>query len=342
MDGPHDLAVPLDRPVDLDGVQVHYFRVPTLRRLCWAPGMGRRLAREIAGFDIVHLHSVYLWPTMAAARLAERAAVPYLLAPRGMLVRELIERRSRWVKRAWISVFERRTIARSRGLHVTSTTEADDVRDLGLPLSQVYCVPNGVEVPPTPQSVDAGPYAWVPRPYGLILSRLNWKKGIDRLLAAWAVVPEVPLVVAGNDDEGYLTVIRRKIAEYGLQDRVHLVGEVSDAQKWGLYAGASVFVLPSYSENFGNVVAEAMAMACPVVVTPEVGLAEFVAKHAAGRVSAGEPGELARNIREVLEHPQRTAIGQRARAAVLRHLSWSGVAEQMELAYEQARARPAS
>src|SRR5439155_8383998 len=101
VDGDGVSDVPLDRPVNLDGVHVHYFGA-SLRRIYFSPGMRRMLEKRVRDFDVVHAHSVFLWPTAAAARAAHARGVPYVISPRGMLVNELIERKSRFAKRAWI------------------------------------------------------------------------------------------------------------------------------------------------------------------------------------------------------------------------------------------------
>lgn len=342
VDGDSNLDVPLDRPVERDGVNVHYFPVPALRRLCWAPALGTRLRKDIAGFDVAHLHSVFLWPTWAAARAAHRAGVPYVTAPRGMLVGDLIRKRSRWIKTAWISLIERTTLARAASVHVTAELEEAELRALDLPLPEVTWIPNGVEWPTSYVPLTAGPFSGLPRRYALFLSRLSWKKGLDRLLEAWQRVPELPLVIAGNDDEGYQSKLESLASRLGVRDRVVFVGAASDEHKWALYAGAELFVLPSYSENFGNVVAEAMAMACPVVVSPEVGIASLVAKAGAGIVTPNEPWMLAAAIRSLSNNSaRREECGRRGREAVHAHLSWSSVAERTERLYERILARGA-
>ncbi|HEY4573758.1 MAG TPA: glycosyltransferase, partial [Thermoanaerobaculia bacterium] len=128
--GDGTLDVPLGRPVAIDGVEVRYFPVRSLRRLYWAPGLAAAARAEVASFDAVHLHSVFLWPTSAAARAAERADVPYVLSPRGMLVPELIDARGRWRKLAWLALAERRTIERAAVLHATSALEAEEAARL--------------------------------------------------------------------------------------------------------------------------------------------------------------------------------------------------------------------
>jgi glycosyltransferase involved in cell wall biosynthesis len=336
IDGDSDLDVPLDRPVPLDGISVHYFRVPALRRLWWSPSLGRRLRESIDDFDVVHIHAVFLWPMLAAARAAARAGVPYVLAPRGMLIRDVISRKSRWVKTAWIHFFERKTLAQAAAVHVTAELEGVELRAMGLPAQHIACIPNGVDLPREHLTLADGPYSGLPDRYVLFLSRISWKKGLDRLITAWQWVPDVPLVIAGNDDEGYRPQLQELARTLGIADRVIFLGSVGDNHKWALYERAQLFVLPSYSENFGNVVAEAMGMACPVVLTAEVGIAPLVEAAGAGVIVDGNPGKLATTIKELLADPQRRAeMGRRGAAAAKAQLSWSGVAASAEDLYRQ-------
>lgn len=341
MDGSHDLDVPLRGPVLLDGVRVHYFRVPALRRLCWSPAMGRRLETDVATFDVAHLHSVYLWPTLKAARCASAAGVPYLLAPRGMLMRDAIRGRNPWVKQAWIQLAERRSLREAARLHVTAPAEADEAALLGVELPPIDCIPNGVDLPARYASLRSGPFAWLPRQYALFLSRINWKKGLDRLIRAWRHVPDLPLVVAGNDEEAYTPRLQRIAAEAGVADRVHFIGPVADEHKWGMFQAAEMFVLPSYSENFGNVVAEAMAVGCPVVVSGAVGIAPLVREFGAGEVISGEPDDIAAAVERLRADPERrSAAGENGRRAITHTLQWPAIAAQMESAYRRAMRLP--
>jgi glycosyltransferase involved in cell wall biosynthesis len=336
VDGAADSDVPLDRPVEIDGVNVHYFRVPALRRLWWSPDMGRRLRASVHEFDAVHVHAVFLWPMFAAARAAARAGVPYVIAPRGMLVRDVISRKSRWVKNAWIYLVERESLARAAAIHVTAELEGRELQALGLPAPHMTWIPNGVQWPAQWQPLDAGPYAHLPAGYALFLSRISWKKGLERLITAWQWVPDIPLVIAGNDDEDYQPRLVELARSLGLTERVIFLGAVSDAHKWALYSHARLFVLPSYSENFGNVVAEAMAMGCPVAVTPEVGIASLVESTGAGIVVPGAAPEFAAAVRDLLSNPSRLhAMGERGKQAARERLSWDAVAAQTEDLYRQ-------
>ena len=329
-------AVPVGQAVALDGVEVWYFPVTVPRRLYRSPAMGAALRDRVSGFDVVHLHSVFLWPTAAAARAAERAEVPYLLAPRGMLVADLLRRRGRWRKAAWLRLVERRTLARAAGLHATAELEAEEARRLDLPIPRVFVVPNGIDPePPADLSsiqptirrlLDSGPFL-------LYLGRLSWKKGLDRLIPALARVPETTLAVAGNDEEGIRPRLEGLAREAGVVGRVVFLGPVDGADKAALLQRCAALVLPSYSENFGNSVLEAMAAGRPVAVTPEVGLAGVVREEKVGIVADGDPVILGEALRALLADPDREAMGLRGAEAARRRFGWEAVAREMEEVY---------
>ncbi len=209
-----------------------------------------------------------------------------------------------------------------------------ELRALGLSVRRISCIANGVEWPAKHLAKSATPFAALPQNYVLFLSRLSWKKGLDRLITAWRWVADTPLVIVGNDDENYRPRLEELVRSLGLVGRVIFVGPATDAHKWALYEEAQLFVLPSYSENFGNVVAEAMAMGCPVVVTAEVGIAPWVRSVGAGVVVGGSAREIASVINELLADPlRREEMGTRGAATTRAHLSWESVAAQAEALY---------
>ena len=146
VDGPNDSDVPLGIPVDIDGVKVWYFSSPYFRRIYWSLTMKKALKKHMPLFDLVHLHSIFLWPTWAAARACRACNVPYVLAPRGMLVKELIKRKSRWGKSVWIKFFERHNLERASTIHVTTKAEETRVRRFGFKLPVISVVPNGIDI----------------------------------------------------------------------------------------------------------------------------------------------------------------------------------------------------
>jgi glycosyltransferase involved in cell wall biosynthesis len=331
------LDVPLGRPVGIDGVEVRYFPVRSLRRLYWAPGLAAAARAEMARFDAVHLHSVFLWPTSAVARAAERGDVPYVLSPRGMLVPELIRAHGRWRKLAWMALAERRTIERAAVLHATSDLEAGEAARLGFPLPPVAVVPNGID----PEPWDGNPDELSPsvreivegEPFLLFLGRLSWKKGLDRLIPALADVPGAVLAVAGNDEEGLRPALERLTRNSG---RVRFLEAVHGADKAALLHRTAALVLPSRSENFGNVVLESWSAGRPVAVTPEVGLAGTVRETGAGIVLDGDLGQA---LASLLADPARLdAMGRRGAEAVRERFGWPAVAREMEEVYARIRA----
>jgi glycosyltransferase involved in cell wall biosynthesis len=147
VDGAVDSVVPLQDPVDMDGSITYSGTI--MRRLCRA--MRCALHRRIGDFDIVHTHSVFLWPPWAAARAAHAANIPYVVSPRGMLVPELIRRKNRWVKNAWIALIERSTLQNAAAVHATSEVEAGHIAEFGWRLRPIVTIPHGVD---DPENID--------------------------------------------------------------------------------------------------------------------------------------------------------------------------------------------
>jgi glycosyltransferase involved in cell wall biosynthesis len=329
VDGNGVSPVPLDRPARLDGVTVWYFATGVGRRLYRSPGMRQALGVNIASFDIVHVHSVFLWPTSVAAQAARTAGVPYVLSPRGMLVGDLIRRKSSLAKRAWIALFERRNVEEAATVHLTSEIEASDLRALGFRCTRIAVVPNGIELPGDEKPVAAFADG-MRRPYVLFLGRLNWKKGLDRLIPAMELVPNADLLIAGNDEENYRPKLEALAHRCGVVDRVRFLGPVHGETKWALLSSAKILALPSYSENFGNVVLEAMAAGCAVMVTPEVGMASIVREAGCGVVTPNDPVDLGLAMKRLLDdHERRRCMGEAGRRVVEAKYTWNIISKQM-------------
>jgi glycosyltransferase involved in cell wall biosynthesis len=337
VDGDRDSAVPHETPVNIGGVTVWYFRSPRFRRLYWAPRMRRMLRTHIGEFDVVHTHAIYLWPLWTAARLARQAGIPYVVSPRGMLEKQLIEQKSAVWKAGLIGFIEKRTLEHAAAVHMTSGREAEQAAAFGFQLPLVRVIPNGVAIdPPAGTRVSAGISDIAGgEPFVLFLGRVNWKKGLDRLINALPHVRGARLVIAGNDEEEYALVLDDLARQAGVSDRVIFTGPIYGNDKAALLSAARALVLPSYSENFGNVVVEAMAAGCPVVVTREVGIAGAVEEIGAGIVADGTPAALGSAISSLLaDERRRQQMGARGRAAAAERFSWAAVAAQMEQLYQ--------
>jgi glycosyltransferase involved in cell wall biosynthesis len=343
IDGEKNSPVPHGVPVMLEGVIIRYFASPFLRRLYWAPALASSFKREINGADVVHLHSVFLWPTWASARAARASHIPYIISPRGMLVKKLIEARHKLLKSAWIELIERSNLRKASAIHLTSKLEAVELSRFGWCLPRLEIVPNGVEAIDTsatgrPPSDDVKDLARA-QPLLLSLGRISSVKGLDRLLRGFSLSRVGFLAVAGNDDEHLFPRLRQLAYDLGIIDRVRFLPRfLGGVDKEFAFASARAFVLTSYHESFGNSVLEAMQRRLPVIVTAGVGAADIVSESGGGIVVEGEPEEIGRAIDEVLGSPERASfMGSAGQRHVIESYSWARIAEKMEAVYDNLK-----
>jgi glycosyltransferase involved in cell wall biosynthesis len=224
-------------------------------------------------------------------------------------------------------------------IHATSDLEAADLARFGWPLPKVAVIPNGVDRPldATGQPISADVATAIGRgDFVLSLGRIVWKKGLDRLIAALPMAPTARLVLAGDDPEAHAAFLLREAARLGVADRVTILARhVEGADKEALFSAARVFAMPSISENFGIAAVEAMRRGSPVLVTPEVGVADLVRKSGGGIIVAGEPAAVARGLDLLLADPAASrAMGTAGRAYVSARCDWASVAASMEDLYE--------
>jgi glycosyltransferase involved in cell wall biosynthesis len=343
IDGPGNSAVPHGVPVMLDGVAVRYFASSCMRRLYFAPSLAKALRCAMSGADVTHLHSVFLWPTWAAARLARKSHIPYVISPRGMLVKELIASRNMIIKSAWIGLIERSNLERASAIHATSTHEATELDKFGWRLPQLAMIPNGVDdvdgAPAGKPSEDIAALASA-QPLILFFGRIAGTKGLDRLLHGFARSRRGILAIVGTDFERMASRLARLARELNIAERVRIIPRiVTGIDKEFAFAAARAFVLPSYSESFGNAVLEAMLRGLPVIVTPEVGAAEVVREAGAGIVVAGDAVPLGRAIDRLVDDAGLArAMGDAGRHHVRNHYGWPSVAARMEAVYGSLKA----
>lgn len=309
----------------------------------FAPALGRWLRSEVAWADLVHLHTLWTYPTLAAARACARDGVPYVLRPAGMLEEWSMGRRA-WKKAAYRRFVEAATIGHARALHWTSEQEQQRsarwasgrpgmIVPIGLPRTAYEDLPGPGELARRFPEL-AGHRVIV------YLGRVDPKKQPEVAIAALAAVrrrfPDVVLAIAGPGPRRYLGSLAERARHEGVAGAVHFLGMLRGREVQQAYAGAAVFVLPSFQENFGQAAAEAMASGCPVVVSPQVALAPLVSAHGAGRVAEPTISAVAEALLALLaDEPARVAAGQRARALVLERFTWAAVAADLIRGYER-------
>jgi glycosyltransferase involved in cell wall biosynthesis len=254
-----------------------------------------------------------------------------------MLIRELILRKSRWAKTAWITLIERRNLAAAAAIHATSDLEAQEIGRFGWTLPRVAVIPNGVDEPEHVTGAASPEIAIAIKHGGIVLSlgRIIWIKGLDRVIRALPAVPGARFVIVGDDPEGHAAFLSREAERLGVADRVTILPRhVEGADKEALFAAAAAFAMPSLSENFGIAAIEAMRRGIPVLVTPEVGIADLVRQSGGGIVAVGEPAAITAGLNRLLA--DRTAsrdMGANGRAYVQARYDRASVAASTEELY---------
>ena len=285
---------------------------------------------EAEGPDVLHDHGAWLPSNAVAAWVARRAGIPLVSTPRGMVTEWALSHRAGKKKVAW-HLYQKHVFRQASLFHATAPAEVDDLRALGH-TQPVAVIPNGVTLP------DAMPE---PRPTdqrrALFLSRLHPKKGLPMLLDAWAEVrPEGwTLELVGPSENGHRAELERQAVDLGIREDVVFSGPVDDADKWGKYAAADLFVLPTHSENFGIVVAEALAAEVPALTTTGAPWEELET-HDCGWWVDPEPDAIAEALgTATAQSPDvRVAMGQRGRRLVESTYTWRAVGQNTKRAYE--------
>lgn len=327
-----------DREEMASADDVHLFDANWPRGWYRSRGLRRGLEEAVDFADILQVHSVWTYPPHAAGRVARRRGIPYVIRPAGTLQPWALGNGGlkRIKKSVYFHLIAKALMGRAACVQAASVQEAEQVQRLGHS-GPVTVIPNGVDVARLDEGDAGRAEAFWPvvkdRPVVAFMSRLSPEKGLDLLIPAWAELTRLPscaeavLVIAGPDCRGYQATVRAMIEAHGVASSVLLVGMVHGATKSSLLKRADVFVLPSYSENFGIVVAEALACGTPVVTTTGTPWEELNAVDA-GRWVPPTKEEIGRALRELLSMSQtrREQMGRRGAALIREHYTWDQAA----------------
>ena len=320
---------------EIDGVRVFYFPYYGYVHWTFSPALFLALGREVKNFDLVHITGVWNFPVWAAAFWARFYKKPHIISPRGSLMKEPLEKKSQLKKKIYLSLITKRDFKKASAIHFTVEKEKKEYLKAGLPLRKAVVIPNGLDIKGYEIRNE---YEYTKlgnnfrKKFGihhnakivLFLSRLNWKKGLDTLIPAFSEVikkePKAVLVLAGGDEKNYKKEIIKMInnrhltcADFSPHNSAFspresasciFTGMLLGEDKVAAYQIADVFVLPSYSENFGMAVVEAMAAEKPVVITKGVGISKEVETAGAGLVINKDEKQLAEAILKILENPE--------------------------------------
>jgi len=332
-DGRGRLPVTLREPSDWLGVKTRFFHRQLTESFKYSNSLARWLVRHVSEFELVHIHGVLSHAPLAAARACRRAGVPYIVRPLGTLDPWSLAQKA-LKKRVLLAAVGRPLLRGAAAIHCTSDEERRAV-EAELNVHSAVTIPLGVEdtllvAPPVTKRMASV----------LVVSRLHPVKNLDAFIHAFADAvetagdtPRWTLIIAGSGDEAYEQRLRDVVQERGVESRVSFAGWVDREAKISLMRSASMFALPSFHENFGVSLVEALACGLPAFVTRQVHLSGMVKQ-----AGAGWTAECDRQaMRDGLLQAWRDLEGGRASAdaarALAQRFSWRHIAGELTALY---------
>jgi glycosyltransferase involved in cell wall biosynthesis len=293
------------------------------------PGFGAAIDAAVATAPgeraIVHDNGIWAPSNIAACYAARRRGLAYVVTPHGMLEPWAMQFHGGRKKLAWLT-YQRRLLEGSVGLIATAEQERVSIRAL-LPDVPIAVIANGVDCPAEVPTTDPE------SKMVLYMSRFHPKKNLIGLLDAWAMIcadsafSAWRLTIAGPDERGHTAEVIAHAERIGVAGRVDFVRQVADSDKAALFAAAAVFILPSFTENFGIVVAEALAHGLPVIATRGAPWHDLETYRCGWWVEPA-PASLADALRQALGLPpgERRAMGERGHRYVSAVFRWDHIA----------------
>jgi glycosyltransferase involved in cell wall biosynthesis len=314
------------RAIDYEGVPAIFFPSQLGESFKYSRPLSVWLNSNVHRFDLVHIHAVFNHASVAAARECRRERVPYVIRPLGTLDPWSMKQKP-LRKRIFWSIAGETMLGGAAAVHYTSETEKTATEGL-LGVNHGAVIPLGIDV-----FADSPNHAQPANPYVLVLSRLHPKKGLDVLIDAFITLTRRPefddwrLVIAGEGVADHVALLKQKATVAG--DRIQFPGWLDGARKDEMLRKASLLALPSYQENFGLCVMEALARSVPVLISPHVNLADKVASSNAGWIAPVETEALSTMLAEALSDPDELAKRGRAGKLLSQNYSWERVASEL-------------
>ena len=339
------LDVPLGEPVLQDGYEIIYFRCSPFRRYKFSLDLLNWLWQNANRYDIAHIHALFSPVSTSAATCCRWRNLPYLMRPLGTLDPADLQKKKQ-VKQLYAALLEKPNLAGAAAIHFTSKQESEVSERFGTDTPDVV-IPLGVTPPAliartAAQAAIRQQFNIPPeRPIVLFMSRIDPKKGFDLLLPALEKLhaQEQPfhflLCGANPQDRDYEANIRQQIASSAWAEQATISGFVSGDLKTQIISAADVFVLPSYYENFGIAVAEAMVAGIPVVISDQVHIWPAIEASTAGWVVPTEVEALVGALSEALSgEAERGRRGENARDCAIANYSWGAIAQKVASTYQ--------
>ncbi|MBG1271288.1 hormogonium polysaccharide biosynthesis glycosyltransferase HpsP [Nostoc sp. WHI] len=338
--GQAPLDVPLNRPIKQDGYEIIYFRCAPFRRYKFSLDLLNWLKCHAQEFDIAHIHALFSPISSAAAIVCRQQKIPYILRPLGTLDPADL-RKKKQLKQLYVAIIERQNLAGAAAIHFTSAQEAKISERFGVDTPDLV-IPLGVKKEEKENIVSQRFNIPAEIPLVLFMSRIDPKKGLNLLIPALEKLLEIGyefhFVLAGTNpqDPNYEQKIKFQIQNSPLRSHTTITGFVTGELKVSLLQSADLFVLPSYYENFGIAVAEAMVAGTPVLISDQVHIYQQVLDSESGWVGATNVQSLIELLQEALQNPAECRRrGLNAQKYALQNFSWDAIAQQTIQAYQK-------
>ncbi len=306
------------------------------------------LRAHVAEFDVVHIHAVFSFASLVAGHAAAAQGVPYIVRPLGVLNRWGMENRRKLVKALSFRLFDLPMLKKAAAMHYTSRMEMEDAARFGLTNLQ-RVIPIGIDLAPfdslPPRSVFSAHFPETAATRNLLfLSRIDEKKGLDLLIAAFAKIsptqPNTRLIICGDGDPALIGKLKTMATAGGVADRITWAGQVTGELRLAAFSAAELFVLPSHSENFGIALLEAMAAGLPCLSTDQVALAVEAAAVGAVCAVACEGSALSEAMRSLLSDAgERARLAKAAKEAAIHRYSLKAMGAGLKDLYESVLRR---
>ena len=333
------LDVPLNQKIVYQGVPVWFFarfspKASAIREFAFSAELTAWLWQNIQNYDVLHVHAIFSYSSTVAMAIARLKKVPYICRPIGQLCSWSLQQ-GKQKKKFYLDSIERANLNGSQALHFTSEQERQEASALKLKSSS-FVLPHGLSVgnliPNAKQKLRRKYNLPDDEPIILFLSRIHPKKGLDYLIPALAKLHHrsFTFILAGNGDAAYEREVTQLLQQHHISDRTFQVGFVEGVEKDLLLQGSDLFVLTSYSENFGVAVLEALAAGTPALTTPGVALSSMLQHQDFGYVTNLDVDEIARSIENCLdERSQLATLGMQAREFILQNYTWKSTASEL-------------
>jgi glycosyltransferase involved in cell wall biosynthesis len=304
----------------IEGVPVRFFKRLTKDHSHFSPSLYCYLWKTVKDFDLVHIHAWWNLVTVISCIIAKMKGVKVLISPRGTLSSYSFDNRSGILKRMFHKLVGSHLL-KDCFFHVTTEKEKRDIINLLSPLG-IWTISNFVRLPPTTEQAPITPRSFDTNKI-LFLSRIEEKKGLELLLEALPGLNEKwQLSIAGSGREKYVKSLKVLSERLEISAKINWMGHVDNVLKFEVMRQHDLLILPSFDENFANVVIECLSTGTPVIITENVGLSDYVKSRDLGWVCSRTRKSLADTLKQAINNlEKRQRIHQCAESIVRKDFS---------------------